>query len=128
MYRRFIPGFVLAALAACWPAPPTRAAEAVRAFEIKVENGAVAPQQRTLKVPHQAEVSIAWSVDRPLMIHLEGYDVTVEARPGRPETMRFKAHITGRFPVHAHETDQGAVRKPTHAHGRALLRLEVHPR
>ncbi len=128
MYRRFIPVFVLAALAACWPAPPARAAEAVRAFEIKVENGAVAPKQRTLKVPHQAEVNIIWSVDRPLVIHLEGYDVTVEVRPGRPETMRLKAHITGRFPVHAHEIDRGAAGKPAHAHGRALLRLEVHPR
>ncbi|MEK7246122.1 MAG: hypothetical protein AAB223_08905, partial [Pseudomonadota bacterium] len=92
-----------------------------------VAGGQVAPTQRVLKVPHQAEVSIAWSVDRPMTIHLEGYDISVAARPGQPETMRFKAFATGRFPVHGHEGDQGAAK--THAHGRgALLRLEVHPR
>ncbi len=104
-----------------------RADESVHAFEIVVANCKVAPAQRTLKVPHQAEIIISWMVDRPMTVHLEGYDISVVVRPGQPEIMRFRAFATGRFPVHAHAGEQGAAK--THAHGRsALLRLEVHPR
>ncbi|MCC7017685.1 MAG: hypothetical protein IT564_10845 [Rhodospirillales bacterium] len=124
MIRRTITISVL--VAAAWFSPSPRADDPVHAFDVAVADGKVARSQRTLKVPHRAEVSITWSVDRPLVIHLEGYDVVVIARPGQPETMRFKAFATGRFPVHAHEEDQGEAKK--HAHGRgALLRLEVHP-
>ena len=142
MLRRTITVSVLVA-AAAWLAVLSRAYEPVRAgespraqkeaplselaFEVAVADGAVARTQRVLKVPHQAEVSITWSVDRPMVIHLEGYDIVVEARPGQPETMRFKAHATGRFPVHAHEADQDDAKKRAHGHG-PLLRVEVHPR
>ena len=128
MVRRRIAFFAFV-LAMAGVVPFARAEEAVHAFEIIVADGKVGPTQRVLKAPHQAEVVISWTVDRPLVIHLEGYDVVIEARPGQPETMRFKAHATGRFPVHAHEIDQAAAKKSGHAHGRgALLRLEVHPR
>ncbi len=126
MIRRGIPVFLLVA-ATAWSAPSPRAEEPLHAFDVAVVKGAVARTQRVLKVPHQAEVSITWSVDRPLVIHLEGYDIVVAARPGQPETMRFKAYATGRFPVHAHEEHQGEAKKHAHGHG-ALLRLEVHPR
>ena len=118
---------IVAATAGLAPSP--RADDSVHAFDVAVADGQIARTLRVLKVPHQADVIIAWSVDRPMVIHLEGYDVVIEARPGQPETMRFKAHATGRFPVHAHEIDQAAAKKSGHAHGRgALLRLEVHPR
>ena len=126
MVRRSIAVLVLVA-AAAWLASSPRADEPVHAFDIAVADGAVARTQRVLKVPHQAEVTITWTVDRPMTIHLEGYDISVAARPGQPETMRFKAFATGRFPVHAHEGDQGEGKKHAHGHG-ALLRLEVHPR
>lgn len=119
-------------VAATWGyVPSPRADDPVFVFDVAVANGAVARAQRVIKVPHQAEVSITWSVDRPMTIHLEGYDVVVEAYPGRSEIMKFKAFATGRFPVHAHEIEQGDAKKDAkkHAHGHgALLRLEVHPR
>lgn len=142
MFRRTLTVPALVA-AMAWFAASARADEPVRAgesprarneaplselaFDITVADGVVARTQRVLKVPHQAEVSISWSVDRPLVIHLEGYDILVEARPGQPETMRFKAFATGRFPVHAHEVGRGDAKKHAHGHG-PLLRLEVHPR
>ena len=116
---------------------PVRAGESPRAqkeaplsghaFDVAVVDGHVARTQRVLKVPHQADVRITWSVDRPMTIHLEGYDISVLASPGEPKIMQFKAFATGRFPVHAHEGDQGEGKKHMHGHG-ALLRLEVHPR
>lgn len=128
MFRRNITLSILVA-AMAWPAASPSADETVNAFEIAIRDGKVAPGQRVLKVLHQAEVSITWTVDQPLVIHLEGYDIVVEARPGQPETMRFKAYATGRFPVHAHALDEGRGPAKTHAHGPGpVLRLEVHPR
>jgi hypothetical protein len=142
MLRRACTALALVAATIC-SAPSTRADEPARAgesprgqkeapprarvFDVVVAKGKVAPSQRVLKVSHQDEVSITWTVDRPQTIHLEGYDVVVEAHPGQPATMKFKAFATGRFPVHAHEIGQGDAKKHAHGHG-ALLRLEVHPR
>jgi hypothetical protein len=112
--------------AAAWPWRALGADQGPRAFAIAVADGKVAPHLRILKATHQAEVELVWSVDRPMTIHLEGYDISVVVRPDAPQAMRFKAFATGRFPVHAHEGDKGAAK--SHAHGRgALLRLEVHP-
>jgi hypothetical protein len=126
MLRRIVTGFVFVAAAAP-PALLTYADESAHVFEITITKGKVPPAQRVLKVTHQDEVSIAWSVDRPMTIHLEGYDIVVEAYPGRPETMKFRAFATGRFPVHVHEIGQGDAKKHAYGHG-APLRLEVHPR
>lgn len=123
--KLFIVFTVVAATAGHVPSP--RADDPVLAFHVTVENGAVARSQRVLKVPHQAEVSITWTVDRPQVIHLEGYDVVAEVRPGKPEIMTFKAYATGRFPIHAHETGQGDAGKHARGHG-ALSHLEVHPK
>ena len=110
-----------------WFAPSSRGNDSIHAFDVAVAKGRVAPALRILKVPHQADVMIAWSVDQPMTIHLEGYDISVLANPGEPQVMRFKAFATGRFPVHAHAGDRGEGKKHAHGHG-ALLRLEVHPR
>ena len=94
-------------------------------FSIEIRGGAVARKQRVLAVPHQAQVRIAWLADRPMTVHLEGYDLSLVVRPGSVEAMEFNAHITGRFAVHAHE----GVERGKHSHGRgALLWLEVHPK
>ncbi|MBL8698579.1 MAG: hypothetical protein JNK67_09415 [Alphaproteobacteria bacterium] len=102
--------------------------EPVRRFEVVVKDGVVAREVRVLKVSQHDRVRIRWSVDRPLVVHLEGYDVSVTARPDAPQTMEFLARATGRFPVHAHAAE--TVRpEQGHAHGRgAVLRIEVHPR
>ena len=97
----------------------------MRAFSVAIANGVVPRAQRDLKVPHEARVRIEWTADRPMTAHLEGYDLSVAVRPGKPQAMEFKAFATGRFPVHAHEGEQ----RGKHAHGRGvLLWLEVHPK
>lgn len=95
---------------------------------ITISNGTVPPAQRLLKTTQQSPVRIEWTADRPTTVHLEGYDITVIVRPGKPATMQFKAHAAGRFAVHAHDGERQGP-SSGHAHGRgALLRLEVHPR
>lgn len=120
------PGIWLAALllmggsaAAQEPSAPLR---------VEVKRLEVPRDQRVLKVRQDALVRIDWLSDRAAVIHVEGYDVSVAADPGKPERMEFKAHATGRFPVHIHEVDaEGGPARHGH-HTRPLLRLEVHPK
>ncbi len=97
-------------------------------LRVEVRRVEVARAQRVLKVRHDDLVRIEWLSDRAVVIHLEGYDISVAAEPGKPEIMEFKAFATGRFPVHAHEVDpEGGPARHGH-HTRPLLRLEVHPK
>jgi hypothetical protein len=101
---------------------------ASRLFEVAVRDGAVGRERRVLKVTQHERVRIFWAADVPMVVHLEGYDLSVTVRPGQPQAMEFQAYAAGRFPVHAHAAD--AVRQGQgHAHGRGvLLGLEVHPK
>ena len=108
-------------------APPLFAAEAL-ALSIAISKGQVPRAQRLLKAPQAGSLRIEWTSDRPMTVHLEGYDISVVVRPGQPATMQFTAHASGRFAVHAHEGERQGP-SSGHAHGRgALLWLEVHPR
>lgn len=93
-----------------------------------IRGGAVPHAQRVLKLPHKAQARIKWTTDRPMTVHLEGYDLSATVRPHQPEFMQFRAFATGRFAVHAHEGEQRGA-PSTHSHGRrVLLWLEVHPK
>ncbi len=117
------PGLILGFLVLCGAAR----AETVN-LSVEVRGGEVTRAQRVLKVGHDDTVRLEWRSDRALVIHIEGYDLSVHADPGKPEVMEFKAHATGRFPVHAHEVDpQGGPARHGH-HTRPLLRIEVHPK
>ena len=119
---------LLAAPLAFATASSAHAEDAVRVFEIAIRGGAVARDMRVLKATQHERVRIVWTVDTPLAVHLEGYDVSVRARPDLPRAMEFKAHAAGRFPVHAHAAD-AVPQGQGHAHGRGvLLRVEVHPK
>lgn len=124
------PGLSLAALLAVMLLGPGGAmaqSDSVR-FRLAVQRGEVPREQRVLKVAHDSLVRLEFLADRPLVIHLEGYDLSVHAEPGTPEVIEFKAFATGRFSVHAHEVDPqgGPARHASHA--RPLLRFEVHPK
>lgn len=129
------PGLFLATLmvaALLWPGSAVAQSASAQAenagFRVTVRDGEVPRAQRVLKVQHQQLVRIEWLADRALVIHLEGYDLSIHADPGKPEVMEFKAFATGRFPVHAHEVDaEGGPARHGH-HARPLLRLEVHPK
>jgi hypothetical protein len=115
------------ALATLAFAAPLFGADGV-AVSIAIRNGQVPRAQRTLKATQASSLRIDWSSDRPMTVHLEGYDVSVVVSPGRPATMQIQAHASGRFAVHAHDGERQGP-SAGHAHGRgALLWLEVHPR
>ena len=97
------------------------AADAVRhkVLMLSVVKGAVAGVGDTLKVQQGDDLELRWSSDKPMELHLHGYDIEVKVSPQAPAVMSFKANIPGRFPVEPHGQGPG--------HHRPVLYLEVHP-
>ena len=70
-------------------------------------------------------VKLRWTSDRPIVLHLHGYDIERKVEPGAVSEMAFVARATGRFSVEEHKADA----KGGHSHGEAaLVRIEVLPR
>lgn len=103
-----------AAAAASAPAP---AATTLRSISIR-DGKADAPDQ-TVVVARGAQVELRWRSDRPIALHLHGYDIETRVTPPATSSMTFAARIAGRFPVTEHRQDG--------RHHRAVAYLEVRP-
>jgi hypothetical protein len=94
-------------------------------FDFRIENGRVAERMRRVRVSQGDAVRLRWSTDRPIVLHLHGYDIETKVEPGAVAEMAFAARATGRFPIEEHKPDA----KGGHSHGEApLVRIEVRPR
>ncbi len=92
-------------------------------FDLKIERGRVPDNMRLIRIRQGDVVKLRWTTDRPLTLHLHGYDIEKRVAPGTVTEMTFTADATGRFPVHVHEQGAGP------AHEEALLvNVEVYPR
>ena len=95
-------------------------------FSLHMENGRLPENVRRVRVTQGDVVRLLWSVDRPVTVHLHGYDIERKVEPGTVGDMTFAARATGRFPVHAHATGE---RAGDRVHEEApLLYVEVYPR
>lgn len=86
-------------------------------FSFEVRNGKVTAAQKTIRVTEGDTVHISWTADKAVELHLHGYDIKAQAKPEKTVTMKFKAHVAGRFPISSHGTSHGA-----------MVYVEVHPR
>ena len=80
--------------------------------------------ERVIRVKQGDQVTLRFNTDEIVELHLHGYDIEQEAKPGAGAAMSFKARATGRFPVTSHGFGG-------HSHGHhesALFYIEVHPR
>ena len=93
-------------------------------FELRVERGQVLAKMRRIRVKQGDVVKLRWSSDRPIALHLHGYDVETKVEPGKVAEMTFAARATGRFSVEEHKPQA----RGGHAHGAQIVRIEVHPR
>ena len=93
-------------------------------FDLKVERGRVAENMRLIRVKQGDVVTLRWTSDQPLVLHLHGYDIEKRVAPGPAAEMTFTAYATGRFPIHVHAQGTG-----DRAHEEApLANVEVYPR
>jgi hypothetical protein len=102
---------------------PKGASSAELTFALRVENGHVPENMQLIRVKQNDVVKLEWSTDRPITIHLHGYDIEKQIAPGGVTEMRFTAGLTGRFTIAPH------LAKPSggHEHGDVLVTIEVYP-
>jgi len=62
----------------------TAAAEP-RVFELSIRAGALPESSRLVRVRQGDDVTIRWTTDKPLTIHLHGYDLEAKLTPGAPD-------------------------------------------
>jgi hypothetical protein len=72
--------------------------------EITIAGGKVSPPSGWLEVTKGRPVSITVTSDVADEVHVHGYDLKAELRPGEPVTLRFTADLTGVFQVETHRS------------------------
>jgi hypothetical protein len=93
-------------------------------FDLRIERGRVPTNMRVIRVKQGDVVKLRWSSDRPIVLHLHGYDIETRVEAGKPTDMSFTARATGRFSVEEHKPKAGG----GHTHEAPIVRIEVHPR
>jgi hypothetical protein len=93
-------------------------------YALTIANGRVPDNMRLIRVKQNDVVKLEWRTDKPLTVHLHGYDIEQELKPDTVTEMTFTARATGRFTVEPHigRTPSGG-----HAHGDVLVTIEVYP-
>jgi heme/copper-type cytochrome/quinol oxidase subunit 2 len=93
------------------------AEDRVFALEIHSEGPTAKPQ--VLAVRQNDKVVIRVSSDKPVQVHLHGYDIESDVVPNVVTSLRLTATATGRFPIEIHSKEP--------LEQRPLAYLEVRP-
>jgi hypothetical protein len=96
------------------------------AYDIGIEQGRVADAMRLMRVHEGDSVTLRWTSDRPVILHLHGYDIEKRVAPGAVTEFGFTARATGRFPIEIH--GPGARAGGAAHEAEPLAVIEVYPR
>ena len=120
-------GYVMLALLILAATAATVDAQAAElTFDMRLQDGRVPESMRLIRVKQGDVVTLRWTADRLMLLHLHGYDIQWRVQPGTVGHVTFTARLTGRFPIHAHAMATGA---GDHAHEDSpLAYVEVYPR
>jgi hypothetical protein len=94
-------------------------------FDIKIEQGRIPDTMRLMRVHEGDIVTLRWTSDRPLVLHLHGYDIEKRVAAEGVTELKFTANATGRFPIEIH--GQGAGAGGGAHEGTPLAIIEVYP-
>ncbi len=95
-------------------------------FDIRIEGGRVHDTMQLIRVHEGDSVKLRWTSDRPLTLHLHGYNIEKHVAEDGVTEFSFTANATGRFPIEIHGSGSGA---GGGAHqGSPLAVIEVYPR
>jgi hypothetical protein len=93
-------------------------------FDIGIEQGRVPDAMRLMRVHEGDSVTLRLTGDRPVVLHLHGYDIEKRIAPGAVTELAFTAYATGRFPIEIHGPGAGS----GGAANEPLAVIEVYPR
>ena len=91
-----------------------------RVLELAIHNAESPAKPPVLSVLQNDRVVVRLTSDKPLHVHLHGYEIESDVVPNVVTSLRFTATVTGRFPIEVHSAQ---LRKP-----RPLAYVEVRPR
>ncbi len=95
-------------------------------FDLKIEHGRAPGTMHPMRVRQGDVVRLRWTSDRPLTLHLHGYDIEMRVPADAVGEHAFTADATGRFPIEIHMPAAGTGGR-AHA-GAPLAIIEVYPR
>ncbi|MFQ5656016.1 MAG: hypothetical protein ACE5G5_00575 [Candidatus Methylomirabilales bacterium] len=95
-------------------------------FTLRIHHRKVTGDQSVIRVTRGDMVTLRWTTDEAVTIHLHGYDLEQAVKPGSVTEFTFEAYATGRFPITAHGFGEHPHRKEQKES--VLLYLEVLPR
>ncbi len=72
---------------------------------IRLKGGDPVGGKQKISVSKGDTVRLTVSSDTPDEVHVHGYDLEEESKPGSPATFRFTADIEGRFEIESHTTE-----------------------
>ena len=87
-------------------------------FDLRIAHGSVAKEMQVLRVKQGDLVKLRWTTDEPMTLHLHGYNIEKDAKPGAVTEFAFKAYATGRYPITVHGPENHFT----------LVYVEVYPR
>ena len=83
---------------------PLTAPAQIRSFEYEVAQGRRLSGPEVIQVRQGDELSLKVSVDQADELHLHGYDLHAQLRPGEPALLHFRAEHSGRFEFELHRS------------------------
>lgn len=109
---------------------PSQATAEPRLIDLPVRERLLPPDQRIIRVQQGDDVTLRWTTNHELIVHLHGYDIEKRLKPRETATMTFHARAAGRFPITVHSTDAGSASAVPGREGKeaVLGYLEVQPR
>jgi hypothetical protein len=91
-----------------------------RVFELAIHSDTPTAEPAVLTARQNDQVVVRLSSNKPLQVHLHGYDIEKDVVPNVVTPFRFTATATGRFPIEIHS--KGPAKQ------RPVAYLEVRPR
>lgn len=109
---------------------PGQASAEPRIIDLPVRERLLPRDQRVIRVLQGDDVTLRWTTNHELKVHLHGYDLEKTLKPGEAATMTFHARAAGRFPITVHTREAGSASAAPGREGKeaVLGYLEVQPR
>jgi heme/copper-type cytochrome/quinol oxidase subunit 2 len=104
------------------PEIPSGGAPEQRSFKLEIRNGSMTPDE--LVVREGDRVTLRIESDRPVELHVHGYDLRADVAPGETAEISFDADFSGRFEIENHHDHSNG---DEHSHS-ATGTLVVQPR
>ena len=83
--------------------PEASAPEEEEQVALAINGNTMSPDQ--VRVTEGQQVTLQITSDHPIEVHVHGYDLEEEVRPGEPVELMFEAKTPGRFPIEDHDTE-----------------------